>query len=570
MLDYDIRSPTSQKTDFLRHLLILFGMGMWLLLGCLDITSYSWDLPDSIRFEAERYWFHMFFGVIPGGILILYIPFFTSVSLLRGKRQYPRSILWGIVGMSILYRVVLLPSIPILETDQYRYLWDGRVVLMGENPYQFSPEEVEAGLHALRSETLNADTPEELTRIINVLQDDGLHQEIISHINNKVVPTLYFPMAQFFFAAGDLLILGVLPSDVSLDKDWNVVAGHAQIVWKLVLLPFDIGILLLIVSLLRKLGLADTWVLVYGWCPLVLKEYANTGHYDPIVIFFGLAAIRVLLSVSASGSKQPSDNPTGEMWRRVWGGCLLGLGIGCKLYPVFFVPILWKRLRLAGCAAIAVVLIVVYTPFVSVGTRLFTGLATYSDRWEFNSGFAAFTEWTVSKAQDWFRANGGTASDGADRGPMFSFSGVEFDLDAFFIAKAICGLIMIGTMGWLSWRSNWSKVAAHREDRSIVWACFVMVGTLLLASPVTDPWYVCWIVPFLCFFPNRAWLLLTCLQQIYYLYFWNNWSYFTISDISWYKWTSEFEIARATEYGPFYLLLVWEWWASSNRKEKAE
>jgi hypothetical protein len=100
----------------------------------------------------------------------------------------------------------------------------------------------------------------------------------------------------------------------------------------------------------------------------------------------------------------------------------------------------------------------------------------------------------------------------------------------------------------------------HGGPSPALHACYVTLGTLLLASPVTDPWYLGWIVPFLCFFPNPAWLFLTFSVQVYYLYFWNHWAYVTFSDIPALGIASGWEIARPLEYIPFYCLLAVVWW----------
>ncbi len=52
--------------------------------------------------------------------------------------------------------------------------------------------------------------------------------------------------------------------------------------------------------MLRRLGRDPSWILFYAWCPLPVKEYANTGHFDPLATFFTVLA--VLLPVAA-----PSD-----------------------------------------------------------------------------------------------------------------------------------------------------------------------------------------------------------------------------------------------------------------------
>ena len=62
-------------------------------------------------------------------------------------------------------------------------------------------------------------------------------------------------------------------------------------------------------------------------------------------------------------------------------------------------------------------------------------------------------------------------------------------------------------------------------------------------------WYFTWIIPFLCFIPNPAWLLLTILQFLSYhvlieYYALNTWHWRT-------------EMVWLT-YGPFYAMLLWE------------
>ena len=51
------------------------------------------------------------------------------------------SVVWMIAVGAVL-RAIMLPTTPILETDFYRYLWDGAVVVCGQNPYAHSPQQV--------------------------------------------------------------------------------------------------------------------------------------------------------------------------------------------------------------------------------------------------------------------------------------------------------------------------------------------------------------------------------------------------------------------------------------------
>ena len=46
----------------------------------------------------------------------------------------------NLVGISILFRLIFLFATPNLSQDFYRFIWDGRMVLEGLNPYLSLPE----------------------------------------------------------------------------------------------------------------------------------------------------------------------------------------------------------------------------------------------------------------------------------------------------------------------------------------------------------------------------------------------------------------------------------------------
>jgi hypothetical protein len=502
----------------------------------------------------------------------LYIPFFAAVALVwRGSCH-----LKAILTASFLVRLVLLPGYPMLETDLYRYLWDGRMTGIGQNPYEFSPLEVEQGLSG------DPEHPH-LEHVVEEIRSDDLYLEILTHINNKKVPTIYLPVAQGCFAVADRCISGFLPhSSLDPEEDWSRRAQQAMVIWKGLLLFFEMGILWLIPGLLIRAGRAPEWVVVYGWCPLVLKEYVNTGHYDPVVVFFVLLAFRFLHGVGISVPPVPGGapreetevSPPGGIWRRAAAGASLALAIGGKLYPLVFLPLMWKWLRWPGLVTAGLGSVLLFAPFAGVGIKLFTGLATYSDRWEFNSSLVAFLERVIAGIQDLLRgAPLPPQETGAAAAPLFSFAGADFDLDAFFGAKLLCVCLVAGSLLFLMYRQGRTPhLQAEGEQgpvsfEALLYSCYFILGVLLLASPVTNPWYVSWIVPFLCFFPNPAWLFLTFSQQAYYFYFWNGWEYVTLGRLPWLGIDSSWEIARPLEYLPFYALLLWGWWRKTKSRK---
>ena len=71
----------------------------------------------------------------------------------------------------------------------------------------------------------------------------------------------------------------------------------------------------------------------------------------------------------------------------------------------------------------------------------------------------------------------------------------------------------------------------------------------ILLSPTVYPWYLVWIVPFLCVYPNRAWLLFTGLVALSYWV----WVVYDATGV----WALPGGLL-ALEYVPFYGLLVWD------------
>lgn len=80
-------------------------------------------------------------------------------------------------------------------------------------------------------------------------------------------------------------------------------------------------------------------------------------------------------------------------------------------------------------------------------------------------------------------------------------------------------------------------------------AAYLIFGAVLLLSPNAYSWYFTWIIPFLCFFPNPAWLLLTILQFL---------SYHTLiryGILGEWRWSP---LMISLTYVPFYSWILWQ------------
>ena len=218
-----------------------------------------------------------------------------------------------ILLFSILFRLLLLMSVPIQEVDFYRYLWDGRVLAHGLNPYEYSPARIDrAG-------------PDDLPRLLRfaaVSESSASTRAIFEGVHHRQVPTIYPPLAQVFFAACTWITPAAAPLWTHL------------LVLKAILLAVDIAILFAMRLLLRRVGLADAWCLAYGWCPLAVKEVANSAHFDGLAVLGTLIGLHFLLKATRNHSA--TSVPSSSL---VAAGACLGLATLAKSYPVVLLPL---------------------------------------------------------------------------------------------------------------------------------------------------------------------------------------------------------------------------------------
>jgi hypothetical protein len=218
--------------------------------------------------------------------------------------------LWLIAGVAILLRLILLFSEPMLSTDIFRYVWDGRVQAAGINPYRFIP-----GSDALAA-----------------LRDAA----IFPRINRAdYAVTIYPPVAQMFFFAVTRL-------------------SESVVAMKLAMVGCEAVTVALVVLLLRRLGRPVTRLAAYLWHPLPLWEIANNGHVDALMI--ALMMLGLWLGLSS---------------RPLRGAVAIALGALAKPTAVLVLPAIWRpwdwKLPLVVGAAIAAC----YLPYVSVGWGVF-------------------------------------------------------------------------------------------------------------------------------------------------------------------------------------------------------
>ena len=263
---------------------------------------------------------------VPAFLLVfaLMFTFYIAAVILLPQARVPRAqVLTLIWIVAIATRLVMLPARPSLSDDAWRYVWEGRVVAAGYNPFSLPPDAPE--LAFLRDKNYDA-------------------------INHKHMATIYPPAAQGVFA----LAARVAP---------NMAAQ------KICFMLFDLGTLALVMLLLARRGLNPARAVIYGWSPLVIVEFAHSAHMDAVAIFFLLLALLFI-----------------ERGQRARGMTAVALSFLAKFTAVLLAPFLVVRKRFAAGVPLAVAIMIAgYLPFAGAGAKLWTSLGVYGRTWNFNS-----------------------------------------------------------------------------------------------------------------------------------------------------------------------------------------
>ena len=245
--------------------------------------------------------------------------------------------------VALVFRLLLVPAgfdaesgafrrLLLYDDDIWRYLWEGHTWFAGVNPLQTPPEALEEYELEITDPALHAK-----------LYADPAWGEIYDNIGYREYASPYAYTAQAVFALAHVLRPG------------SVVA------FKLLIIAFDMGVLWLLARLCRRLGQNDFALVAYGWSPLVIKEFAGSGHLDSILVFFVMAAVCSAGKVAASG----------------W----LALSTLVKPTPLVFVPALFRRWGWAGVVApLGVLALIAANPP--------GGMKAYAAEWSFNPALA--------------------------------------------------------------------------------------------------------------------------------------------------------------------------------------
>jgi len=247
-------------------------------------------------------------SILFGALFLGYILFLKKIAAF-GIRE--------IVLVAILFRVSLLLAAPNLSDDFWRFIWDGRLLAAGENPYLYLPLE-------------SADDP--------TIAELDLKGEVYTNLNSKQYYTVYPPLNQVVFAASAFVGCSNPMAEV--------------FVLRLILLAVEIGVMVLLIRLLRHFQKDEKLVAWYALNPLVIVEIIGNLHFEGLMLFFILLAI--------------------WLWTRekiLPASIALAAAISTKLLPLILIPMLpkflgWKKAMTIGVISVSL-FVLSFSVFVS-------------------------------------------------------------------------------------------------------------------------------------------------------------------------------------------------------------
>ena len=242
---------------------------------------------------------------------------------------------------SFLLRALFLFSIPNLSQDFYRFIWDGRLILEGINPYLFTPD-------AIISEGK-----------ILIQQSQELYEGMgtLSARNH----TNYPPLNQLCFTLAGLLagksILG------------------SVIVMRLIIIAADLGIFFFGKKLLNALNLNLNNLFFYLLNPFVIIELTGNLHFEGVMLFFIVWSLYLL---------HKGD------WKR--SAVMMGLSVSVKLIPLIFLPMMLQKLRFKSFGFYALTgttAAISFIPFLSSEfiRNFMETIGLWFQKFEFNASF---------------------------------------------------------------------------------------------------------------------------------------------------------------------------------------
>ena len=215
---------------------------------------------------------------------VLFALFYKLVQLAKHNFKF-------LTVVAFIFRAIFILAIPNLSQDFYRFIWDGRILLEGINPY----------LHTVESFITKGEFPVAQAQELYA----GMGNLNGSHFTN------YPPINQLCF-----VIAGLFAG--------KSILGSA-IVLRLIIIAADFGTLFFGKKLLEKLNIPVYNIFWYILNPFIIIELTGNLHFEGVMIFFLVWSLYLLHS---------------GKWQ--FAAIVFALSISVKLMPLIFLPLFFQ------------------------------------------------------------------------------------------------------------------------------------------------------------------------------------------------------------------------------------
>lgn len=258
----------------------------------------------------------------------LFVGYFFLIKTFKNARE--------VIFLGVFFRLLLLLAIPALSDDFYRFVWDGRLLFNGINPYTILP-----------------------TDFIQTVDFQIVigNKTIFEKLNSPNYYTVYPPLNQLIFAASAALSQGSLLG--------NVVA------LRIFILLAEISLLFI----LMKNKYSDKFNL-YAFNPLIIIELTGNLHFEGVVMCFLVLAFYV-------GVKKRKT--------LVFSSFLFACAVCVKMLPLIFIPLIIRKLAwkkgITYAVLVGIFTALFFLPFLDrmLIEKLFSSVNLYFQKFEFNA-----------------------------------------------------------------------------------------------------------------------------------------------------------------------------------------
>ncbi|MCR8666705.1 mannosyltransferase [Aestuariibaculum sp. M13] len=189
------------------------------------------------------------------------------------------------------FRALFILAIPNLSQDFYRFIWDGRMLLEGYNPYLFKVESF------ISSHEYPVAQAEELFH--------GMGELNASHFTN------YPPLNELCFLIAALF------------AKTNILGS--VVVMRLLIVAADFGTLFYGKKLLKVINIPFHNIFLYVLNPFIIIELTGNLHFEGIMIFFLIWSLYLL-----------------QKGKWMLSAVIFALSVSTKLIPLMFLPLLFQ------------------------------------------------------------------------------------------------------------------------------------------------------------------------------------------------------------------------------------